>query len=246
MRSDRPAPYVIAAARAVCASRRRLFTAAAALSLVGLVSLAPVRGARAAAAGAPAALHDLDAAAMALFGAAEAGQWSDARAALDRARAAAAEVGAVEPAFLAAGGQLTQFFEARNNLGGDLVEARTALSVKDRRWLVSTAGRIADRAGELSQPFAEHGNALIPSVEALLFLARRMRRAVVWQDDIGYRSAHDDFKRLWKDVREPLRKQSPDQVRALDQALAQMTHERSTAQAKALYAAVQQLRNGLG
>ena len=92
---------------------------------------------------------------------------------------------------LLTGAWLDRFFEACNNLGADLVEARTALTVKDRRWLVSTAGLIADRAGEFSQPFVEHGNALIPSIESLLFLAPRMRRAVVWQDTIGYRNTHD-------------------------------------------------------
>ena len=240
-------------ARATCAdraagqTRRRLLGGTAALPLIGLAAFGPARPARAAPGNAPpAAVRDLDSAAMALFDAAEASQWAAAHAALARTRTAAAAVDAIEPAYLAAGGQLSRFFEARNNLGGDLVEARTALSVKDRRWLVSTAGRIADRAGEFSQPFVEHGDALIPSIESLLFLARRMRRAVVWQDSIGYRNAHDDFKRLWDGIRDPLRQKSPDQARALDQALAGMTQARSTAQAKALYAAVQRLRDGLG
>ena len=247
MTIDRNDAYGNGAERTVADVRRRLLAGTAALPLIGLAAFVPARPARAAADSTPpAAVRDLDAAAMALFDAAEAGHWSAARQALGWARAAAAAVDAIEPAYLAAGGQLSRFFEARNNLGGDLVEARTALSVKDRRWLVSTAGRIADRAGEFSQPFVEHGNALIPSIESLLFLARRMRRAVVWQDSIGYRNAHDDFKRLWDGVRDQLRQKSPDKVRALDDALARMTQARSTLEAKALYAAVQQLRDGLG
>jgi hypothetical protein len=70
--------------------------------------------------------------------------------------------------FDAAEGQLNNFFQARNNLTGDLIEAKTALSVKDRRWLVSSADRIAARAGELAQPFAQQANVLIARIEALL------------------------------------------------------------------------------
>jgi len=66
------------------------------------------------------------------------------------------------------------FFQARNNLTADLIEARSALS---KRWLASCAVRIAERAGELSQPFADESNTLARRVEALLFLARRMRQA---------------------------------------------------------------------
>ena len=63
------------------------------------------------------------------------------------------------------------------------------MSVKDRRWLASSADRIASRAGELSQPFAERGGTVHQRVEVLLFLARRMRRALVWNDQSGYRSS---------------------------------------------------------
>ena len=241
-------PSASRAPAAASDSRRRVLVASAALPLLGLglgLTLGPQRLARAAADATPASLRRLDAAAMALFDAAQGSHWTAARRALDQARASAATLAAVEPAFLAAGGELNHFFEARNNLGTDLIEAATALSVKDRRWLVNCADRIAARAGELSQPFAEHTDASIPRIESLLFLARRMRRALVWRDSVGYRSAYDDFKRLWQSLSETLRSQRAARLRALDDALARTASSRSAADVQALYLAVKHLRDGL-
>ena len=227
----------------VVIARRRLLAGTAALPLVALAAtLGLSMRARAATNTIPSVVRDLDVAAMALFDAAEGGRWPAARRAMDRARTAADAVGAVESAYVDAGGQLSDFFQARNNLTGDLIEAKTALSVKDRRWLVSSANRIAVRAGELSQPFAEQAKALIPHIEALLFLTRRMRQARVWQDDIAFGVAQDDFKRLWHALRDKLDKQPPDKVRALDEALTRVAISRSRTDLKSLYTAIQELR----
>ena len=227
----------------VVVPRRRRLAGAAALPLAALAAALglPVR-ARAATDMTPSALRDLDAAAMALFDAGETSRWPVAQQALERARTAADVVGGLESTYLAAGGRLSQFFQARNDLTGDLIEAKTALTAKDRRWLVSSADRIAARAGELSQPFAEHGNALIPRIEALLHLARRMRRALVWKDNNGFRAAQDDFERLWHALRHELDKQPRDRVRALDDALTRVAVSRSSADLRSLYTALQKLR----
>ena len=227
----------------VVVMRRRLLAGTAALPLVALAATFGLSTrARAATGMIPSAVRDLDMAAMALFDAAEGGRWLVARQALNRARTSAEAIGAVESAYVDAGGQISDFFQARNNLTGDLIEAKTALSVKDRRWLVSSADRIAARAGELSLPFAEQANVLIPRVEALLFLARRMRRALVWQDDIGFGVAQDDFKRLWQALRDELEKQLPDKVRALDNAMNRVAVSRSSTDLKSLYTAIEGLR----
>ena len=231
----------------VVVMRRRLLAGTAALPLVALaVTFGLSTRARAATGTIPSAVRDLDVAAMALFDAAEGGRWLVARQAMERARTAAEAMGAVESAYVGAGGQINNFFQARNNLTGDLIEAKTALSVKDRRWLVSSADRIAARAGELAQPFAEQANVFIPRIEALLFLARRMRRALVWQDDIGFGVAQDDFKRLWQTLRDELDKESAGKVRALDDALSRVSVSRSRTDLKSLYAAIQGLRELVG
>ena len=232
------------------APRRRVLAAGAALPLLGLglgLALAPPRAARAAAERTPATLRALDTAAMALFDAAEGAHWAAARRALDQAQASGATVATLEPDFLSAGGELWHFFEAHNNLSADLVEARIALSVKDKRWLVSCADRIAARAGELSQPFAAHADALLPRVESLLFLARRMRSALVWGDTFGLDGARVDFRRLWLPLRLALKGHQPaHRLQAIDDALARTAESRSASDVKALYGAVQALRDGLG
>lgn len=224
------------------AQRRRLI-AAATLAPVGALalSLAP-RSARAAVVALPAALAELDAAAMSLFDAAEAGQWAQARAALARARSAANAAGPLEGVFTEAGGELHRFFQARNNLTGDLIEARTALSVNDRRWLVSVADRIVARAGELSQPFAERSGTVNQRIDVLLFLARRMRRALVWSDELGYRSARDDFKQLWQSTAPEMATLPPQKRRGLDDALLRLSLSRAANDVKRFYNAVAALR----
>lgn len=244
----RPDPTPSSGDRAVArtserlAQRRRLI-AAATLAPVGALalSLAP-RSARAAVAALPAALAALDVAAMSLFDAAEAGQWAQARTALARARAAANATGALEGAFTEAGGALHRFFQARDSLTGDLIEAATALSANDRRWLASSADRIVSRAGELSQPFAERGGTVYQRIEVLLFLARRMRRALVWSDELGYRSARDDFKRLWQSVGPEMSALAPEKRRVLDEALLRLSLSKAATDVKHLYDAVAALR----
>ena len=230
--------------------RRRLIAVTAALPLLAAASLlaTPRRvlaAATVAAAAAPAQLGALDRAAMALFDAAEAGNWAHATAALAHAQTAADAVAVLESTYVAAGGELRRFFQARNDLVGDLIEAKTALSVKDRRWLVSSAGRIASRAGELSEPFTTHSNALVPRVTSLLFLARRMRQALVWQDNAGLRTAQDDFRRLWSSLRAELTDVPPDKVHALDDSLKRAIAAGSRANVMAVYRDVLALRQSL-
>ena len=201
--------------------------------------------AAAAAAAIPLPLVELDRAAMAIFDAAEAGQWAAARQALARAQPAVDAVPSLESAFVDAGGELGHFFAVRNDLAGDLLEAKTALSMKDRRWLVSAADRIVARAGELSLPFAARANALLPRLESLLYLVRLMRRALVWQDTVGFRSARDDFKQLWTALKNGLPSAPADRLRALDDALIRVTLSRSIGDARRLYAAVQRLRESV-
>ena len=227
-------------------ARRRVLAAAAAVPLLGLsLTLGVQRPVQAAADRTPAPLRALDTAAMALFDAAQGSHWEAARRALAEARTAAEASATIEPAFLRAGGELDHFFEVRNNLGGDLMEAAEALSVKDKRWLVSCADRIAARAGELSQPFAQHAHALTPRIESLLYLARRLRRALVWGDTPGFSAAQEDFKRLWQSLRAAMRSQPAARLAALDDSLSRAARSRSAADAQALYLAVKQLRDGL-
>lgn len=231
------------AATAELLSQRRRLMAAASLGPVGVMAgvLLPLR-ARAAAA-IPAQVRDLDAAALALFDAAESGQWVQARTALARARAAATAAGAMGGPFTEAGGALHRYFEAKNGLNGDLVEAGLALSVKDRRWLIGVAERIVTRAGELSQPFAERSDAVTPRIETLLFLARRMRRALVWSDAFGYQGAHQDFDSLWQTLRVELAARVPaGRIQALDQALQRAASSRTAENGRRLYQAVRALQ----
>ena len=232
------------AATAELLSQRRRLIAAASLSPVGVMAgaLVPLR-ARAATV-LPAPVRDLDAAALALFDAAESGQWVQARATLARARAAATAATSMGGPFTEAGGALHRYFEARNGLSGDLVEAGLALSVKDRRWLIGVAERIVTRAGELAQPFAERSDAVTPRIEALLFLARRMRRALVWNDSIGYQAAHRDFGSLWQTLRPDLIGSVPTlRIQAVDQALQGAGPSPSPTVGKRLYEEVRALRH---
>lgn len=230
-----------ASTTALLAQRRRLLAAAtlgpAGIAAIAAATLSP-RSAHAAA-GTPSPVRDLDAAAVALFDAAEAGQWPKARSALASARRADAATGALEASFTEAGGELHRFFQARNDLSGDLIEAGTAISVKDRRWLVNVADRIVARAGELAQPFvAGSAGGLQQRIEVLIFLARRMRRALVWADDTGFRSAQSDFKRLWQQTAAELAPTLQSRRRALDEALQRTALTKSTRSVRELYDAV--------
>lgn len=226
------------------AERRRFMTAAALLPSIALVSSLglPLR-ASASGVGIPHAVRALDDAAMALFDAAEAAKWADAEQALGRARRVAPEVTDLQSTFIASGGAISRFIEVRNNLGADLIEAGTALSARDQRWLISSADRIESRIGELSQPFLDGTDAIGPRVETLLFLARRMRRALVWHDDGGYRQASDDFRRVASSLRGDLEKQSPKRAHALQLALDQFSDSPSSVGLKALYGATLRLRD---
>ncbi len=227
-------------------TRRRLILGAMTLPLAtAVLTLGISQHARAATGTIPLPVLDLDRAAMALFDAAEDGHWDRARQSLDRARAAANALTAVEAAYSDDGGHLGHFYAARNNLSADLIEAKTAISVKDRRWLVSSADRIAARAGELSQTFVGADDSLTPRIETLLFLARRMRRALVWQDNTGFSSARHDFRNLWQMTRTDLKTLPTERLHALDEALAKNAGRTSQANARLLYEAVLALRNGL-
>lgn len=230
-----------AATTELLSQRRRLMSAAALGPLALAAATMASRSARAAG-GPPEAVRDLDAAAMALFDAAEAGRWPQARSALAQARRAEAGTGALEGAFTQAGGELHRFFQARNDLSGDLLEAGTAISVKDRRWLVSVADRIVARAGELGQPFVGSRDSTQQRIEVLIYLARRMRRALVWADEDGFRSAQRDFRRLWQSTAIELTPDVSERRRVLEEALTRLTLSRSTAAIQQLYDAVAALR----
>lgn len=227
-----------------CIARRRFTTLAAALPLAAsaLLPMAAVAAAPAQPAPLPDTLLALDRAAMALFDAAESSDWAQAAQALDRARTAAEGVAPLQAAFVEAGGEQHRFMQARNDLGSDLIETKTALSVRDPRWLASTAGRIAAHAGELSQPFATRAHALLPRVLALMFLARNMRQALLWQDNNGFDMAQGDFNQLWKALKGQLTAVPAARVRALDDALAKLALSRSAATARQLYDAVLAIR----
>ena len=223
-------------------TRRHLLTGMSGPVLIALAATLPAATySRAAMNTVPPSVHALDEAAMSLFDAAETGKWSAAKQALERARVAASTAAGIESAYVEAGGELRHYFEARNNLNADLIEARTALSVKDRRWLVSSADRIAQRAGELAQPFARGSNTNADRIDTLLFLARRIRRARVWQDNMGLRATRDDFRRLWKVTRTELTGIPADKLRALDDALARLSEPGNGASENALYHAVRAL-----
>lgn len=120
--------------------------------------------------------------------------------------------------------------------------ADIALSSKDRRWLISSADRIATDAGELSEAFSGHTNAITPRIETLLYLARRMRRAPVWQDSFGFRNARDDFNRMWLTLRPQLARQPRKDLAAVDESLTLFSRSGAGTDGKALYAAIQRLR----
>ena len=183
----------------------------------------------------------LDVAAMGLFDAAEVGEWDDAARALRHIRSAAAGVSGLESAYLAAGGGIEDFIQVVNNLSADAIEADTALSTKDRRWLVSCADRIVSRAGELSRPFDSRADAVVPRIDTLLFLARRMRRALVWSDEGGLISAHNSFTRLWSELKNELAGKQAAAVDAVQRALADIGKSPTRAQIKRIYEATQAL-----
>jgi hypothetical protein len=189
----------------------------------------------------PDTVRALDAAATKLFVAAEAGKWVDAAPALRRVQSIAPSVSDLESAYVDAGGALEDFIAVVNNLSADAIEASTALAVKDRRWLVSCADRIASRAGELSRPFDRRVNAVVPRIDTLLFLARRMRRAIVWGDKGTLTHAHDGFTRLWASLRDELAGNQPTAVNAVQRALANVGRAPSPGEVKRLYEATQAL-----
>ena len=240
-RTNEVAPSPKAVCKPEASRRQALIVAATVPLLVSAVAISMPRRAHAATTAIPSPVGELDRAAMALFDAAEASQWVAASQALKRVQQAADTIAPIESIFVEAGGDLRHFFQTRNDLVGDLIEAKTALSVKDQRWLVSSADRIVARAGELSQPFATR-TTLLPRVESLVYLARRMRRALVWQDHIGLQGAHDDFKRLWLALRADLSSIPTDRVRAIDDALVNLSLSKSTTAVRQLYLVVQHLR----
>ena len=218
-------------------ARRRLFVV-----LSTLMAWSPVAPVQADSATFPAATRNLDAAAMTLFDAAEDGRWPQAKEALRHLRTAATAVVGDEQAYVDAGGQLGDFLVARNKLSADLAEAGVALSVRDRRWLVSCAERIAERGGELSVPFVPAADILTPRVMALLFLARSIRRALVWDDTDTLVDARQEFARLWRAMRVELAGKAPAEAKALDDALQKLRTAPSTDAARALYEDVERLR----
>ena len=189
----------------------------------------------------PGIVRALDAAAMDLFDAAEDSKWDDAARALQRVRSIAPGVSGLESAYLAAGGGIGHFIEVVNNLSADAIEAGTALSAKDRPWLVNCADRIASRAGELSEPFDARAGAAVPRIDTLLFLVRRMRRALVWRDEDGLISSHDAFTRLWSKLRTELAGKQTASADAVQRALEDVGRAPTRDELKRLYKTTQAL-----
>ncbi len=229
--------------RVVRMLRRRLLARTALMTVMATAAWSIETSALAAASSTPAAVHRLDDAAMALFDAAETANWTDGRKDLAQARQAALEVNRLEGAFTDAGGTPENYFEVQNNLSADLMEADLALSVKDKRWLINSADRIASRAGELSQPFAATSKGVTSRIETLLFLDRRMRRALVWSDNDGYRSGSEAFKNVWSSLKTQLGGRDSRKAEVLDQAFARLRVESSSANLRTLYMAIQNLRD---
>lgn len=214
---------------------------AASVALALVPALGTARLAQAQSPTTPGTVRALDGAATKLFDAAESGNWDDAASALRRVQSIAPGVSDLESAYLAAGGGIGDFIAVVNNLSADAIEAGTALSAKDRGWLVSCADRIASRAGELSQPFDRRANAVVPRIDTLLFLARRMRRALVWSDEGGLLNARDSFTRLWSSLCDELAGKQPTEVGAVQRALANVGKAPSLGDVKRLYEATQAL-----
>jgi len=223
------------------AGRRRWLAAATVFPL--LAATAPA--ARAAARPVPQPLLDLGSAATKLFNAAESGSWETIQAALATVQAAVERVRGAEKAYAEAGGPVNRFFEAGHYLEAEMVDARAAASVRDRPWLVSTADNILSRVGDLTAPFADGSDQLLPQAEALLFLTRRMRRALAWDDADGMTLARRDFDRLWKRLRGEVASQAPAKVRSVDAALGAVARARTVASLRALAAAVRGLLEAL-
>jgi hypothetical protein len=222
--------------------RRRLLMISAAVPLVAFFARARAASPSPAAAPAiPRPLLDLDSAAMALFDAAEATRWDDAHNALAKVEGSAGAIAALEARYTEAGGNLERFFEATNHLSADLIDARAAESVRDRAWLLASADNILERAGDLTEPFARRTDAALPRIEVLLVLARRMRRALDWQDVPGFEAALRDFNRLWPIVRSQVAARMPGQVQAVDQALVPIAQSRTVDNLRALSTAVHKL-----
>lgn len=230
---------------------RRRFLVSAGLALLVEVTrtaraaLAPAPPERGASPEVPRAVLDLDAAALSLFDAAEAGRWDDARKAIASARTAAHAMSDLESSFTEAGGELNRFFAATNQLSADLIDASAAESVRDRPWLVSSADNLLARAGELTEPFASRIQAAAPRLEVLLVLARRMRQAPTWEDDAAFAAARRDFDRLWSPLRNELGTRRPQLVVRVDAARAGLVVAPSSDNARTLYVAVRGLLGAL-
>lgn len=225
------------------APRRRWLVTGLVLPLLALAgSRGLPRGAHAADLSLPAMASALNGAAMALFDAAETSDWVAAAAALGRAQNVTRAIGELDTAYVTSGGSREHFFEARNNLSADLIDAKSAISVQDRPWLMRAADELVTRAGELSEPFRRRDNTIVQRIETLLSLARRMRRARVSEDAGDLADASAAFRRLWSTVRGQLPGGTTPQTAALEQALAGIDTSSSSADLRKLYQAVAALR----
>lgn len=227
-------------ASATALGRRRVL-----LGLPALVMSAGLLGASAARADSspqPPELRALERAALALFDATDAAPWPAVSQALDPLREAAKRAATLEIAYLDAGGQLGDFLATRDMLAADLIEAGAALAAANRRWLISAAERIVQVADRLSLPFDQAGYQLGPRLKDLLYLARSIRRALIWSDDAGQLAAQQDFSRLWRSVRVVLETAHPNEVKRLNVALDRLSQSHAAADARALSLSVEQLR----
>lgn len=82
-------------------------------------------------------------------------------------------------------------------------------------------------------------------VDTAMFLARRMRNALVGGDTLAYESAHQDFSRLWLDLRRSLADLDRAKVAALDRALTLAALSRNAQTVRELQRAAQDVAGSL-
>jgi len=101
-----------------------------------------------------------------------------------------------------------------------LARADRAAAGADRIALGKAANRMTLLAGELAQPFADAQEAPTAlKVDVAMYLAWRMRQALISGDTSGYEAAHAAFDRLWLDVQRSTPGVDDVRLAALERAL---------------------------
>jgi len=167
-----------------------------------------------------------------LFDAAATMHWRSARVAL---QALHEQIGQLDETsrtqFTAAGGPVENWLAARAGLLAGLARADRAAAGADGIALGKAANRMTLLAGELAQPFADAQEAPTAlKVDVAMYLAWRMRQALISGDTSGYEAAHAAFDRLWLDVQRSTPGVDDVRLAALERALtmAALSHSAQT------------------